>query len=269
MLKRTPLIIISIVLGAYLLLYSFASYQYEIKINFSHKQFETIFSQLEEKAPRRAAAFIRGRQVGPGLKKPTLFQPLEFISVLFKLESLHKTLLKDMQVLLTTFKKQLEGLDLSGLDLSGQVFDLSHADLSEANLKDAKLRGVRLSRATLNNANLSHIDLRAADLSDTDLRGANLFYADLVGANLSGSNLRGLKMSAADFREVNFSQANLSGAILGGARLDAANLSDANLEGADLRYTDLSKAIGLKQNQLKDVLIDHNTSFPDGIQMPK
>jgi len=267
MLKPVPLIAISSIFVFYLLLYALASFQYENKIDFFYKQSEDIFSQLEAKAPRRAAAFIRGRKVGPGLNKPALLQPAGFISILFESENVHGTLLKDLQALLSSFKDQLKGLNLSGLDFSGQAFDLSHANLSEANLQGARLRGIRLSRAKLNNAGLSNVDLRIADLSDADLRGANLFYADLIGANLSRSNLRGLKMSAADFREVDFSQADLSHAILGGARLDDANFSNANLEGADLRYADLSKTIGLKQEQLTDVLVDHNTSLPEGIQV--
>ncbi len=285
-LKRATLIAISTLLVSYLFLYAFASFQYEKKINFFYKQSEAIFSQLEAKVPQRTEAFVRDLQVSPGLKKPSLLQPTGLVSIVFEADKVHEAILGDLQALLTVFKDELGGLDLSGLHFAGQHKDLSHAnlrntvlkktileganftqvDLSEAKLQDAHLRGIRLSGAKLNKADLSNVDLRAAELSDADLRETNLFYADFIGANMSRSNLRGLKMSGADFREVNFSQADLSRAILSGARLDGANLSDANLEGADLRYADLSKTSGLKQEQLANVIVDHNTTLPDRLQ---
>jgi len=79
---------------------------------------------------------------------------------------------------------------------------------------------------------------KQAGLSRTDLFCANLQGADLAGANLQGADLW---------------FANLQGALLQGAKLQGADLTDANL----------TKAIGLTQEQLDEACGDDKTKLPD------
>ena len=153
-------------------------------------------------------------------------------------------------------KANLRGVDLSDAKLGGA--DLSYADLSKANLRGAilsvaDLRNTKFIGADLIGADLSVAKLGSADLSKADLRGANLSYAYLSDANLIRTDLRGADLSGSDLSDANLRGANLSDTDLIHTNLRGADLSDANLSGADLSDTDLKNAIFDKADICKTI----------------
>ncbi|MBT6522726.1 MAG: toll/interleukin-1 receptor domain-containing protein [Rhodobacteraceae bacterium] len=123
-------------------------------------------------------------------------------------------------------------------------------------------------------ANLEGLDLPRADLRRADLRWANLRRADLWGANLVGADLWG-----ANLNQANLMLAFLDEADLRGAQLFGVDLSDAFLQGADCRtvvtfegerrITILSRAIGLTQKQLDDMIGDRGVIIPAHLTYPE
>ncbi len=135
------------------------------------------------------------------------------------------------------------GADLSGADLSGA--DLSGADLSNQDLSNKDLSGATLSGATLTGATLSGATLTGADLTSQDLSNMNLSRANLSGAILNGADLSGAILNGAD----------LSGSHLRAVILNRAVLRDTNLKGADLSGVDLSEAILVDKNSLREAIL--------------
>jgi len=97
---------------------------------------------------------------------------------------------------------------------------------------------------------------RPLDLSLTDLRWAILDEADLRGAYLA----------RADLREANLFRTKLSGADLWGAELTGANFLAAHLRGAELRGVDLSEALMLTWDQVKEAHINDDTKLPPDLE---
>ena len=108
------------------------------------------------------------------------------------------------------------------------------------------------------------IDLSWANLEGLDLPRADLRRADLWGANLNQANLMLAFLDEADLR---------------GAQLFGVDLSDAFLQGADCRtvvtfegerrITILSRAIGLTQKQLDDMIGDRGVIIPAHLTYPE
>jgi uncharacterized protein YjbI with pentapeptide repeats len=130
--------------------------------------------------------------------------------------------------------ERLKKKDLSGYTLEG--FDLRGTFLYAINLKHANLKGTRLDGSFLWGVRLDGADLRRANLEGVKFRGVNL-----KGANLKEAHLEG-----ADFFVTN---------------LEGADLRNAHLEGADLRG-----AKGLKEEQIRQAIIDEKTKLPDDLK---
>lgn len=104
-------------------------------------------------------------------------------------------------------------------------------------LAGAHLRVARIAGANLAGADLSKADLISADLGRTDLTGANLSNADLI-------------------------RASLVGATLTGTRLEGAILTRTHIED-----TDLTRAVGLTQQQLRLACGNAGTKLAPGLSV--
>ncbi|WP_322751255.1 MULTISPECIES: pentapeptide repeat-containing protein [unclassified Frankia] len=98
-------------------------------------------------------------------------------------------------------------------------------------------------RAELTDAHLSHAQLERADLA-----GAQLERVDLSGAQLEWADLSGAQLERAD---------------LSGTRLKNTTLTGARLGGADL-----TRATGLRQEQLEAAVEDGTTVVPVDFVLP-
>ena len=125
-------------------------------------------------------------------------------------------------------------------------------DLQGANLRTASLEGAKLQGADLQGADLSYAKLMGVNLSNANLKEADLSDTYLIRANLVGANLMDADMT----RSV------LSEADLSGANLDGAELMDAYLHG-----TNLSEVKNLTCDQIDLAYVDHDTKFPDYINI--
>ncbi len=101
------------------------------------------------------------------------------------------------------------------------------------------------------------------DLHRTNLRGANLRGAHLEGAGLWSTNLM-----SANLREAHLEGANLAGSSFLIANLYRNHLAGANLSGTYIRGMDLSKALGLTQEQIDQANGDQGTHLPQGLNRP-
>jgi hypothetical protein len=107
---------------------------------------------------------------------------------------------------------------------------------------------------------LGRVNLSRISLSGALLRGCNFKDATLFGTEFYGA--------LADY--ANFSEANCFRASFRETRLDNTNFEDTNFYLADLRETDLSKAIGLTQEQLEKASAGtRGLPLPEGLKAPK
>ena len=132
------------------------------------------------------------------------------------------------------------GLDLCETDLRGA--DLSAISFERVNLARANLEGVILRGAKLRLANLTRARLIRAQLHGADLREARLALAHLSEAHLAGADLTRADLTRADFGQV--------------------YVNDAVFKDAHLAESDLSKVVGLTQEQV-DAWSAGGISLPD------
>ena len=130
--------------------------------------------------------------------------------------------------------------------------DLSNADLENGFFQLAVLNKVNLSGSNLNGANLA-----GAQLNEANLSNATLHYANLSGARLDGADLRG----------ADFSFAWMNWAWLKDAKLDGANVTRAVFVGTQIQGVDLSKVIGLTQEQVSKSCATRDTKLPAGLHI--
>jgi uncharacterized protein YjbI with pentapeptide repeats len=135
---------------------------------------------------------------------------------------------------------ECNGCDLSNANLENGFFQL--AVLIDANLSGSNLNGANLAGAQLNNANLSN---------------ATLVFANLSGARLDGADLRGADLTSAW----------LNWAWLKDAKLDGANFTRAKFVGTQIQGVDLSKVIGLTQEQVSKSCATRDTKLPQGLRI--
>lgn len=121
-----------------------------------------------------------------------------------------------IQILATTKRARLVGVDLAGEQLQNLNFDLS--DMRQANLEGADCSGASFHRAALAKANMR----------DAIFDGASINDADLMSADLRNASFRN-----ATFRLVDLQSADLRGADFRGAtvHLWPLQIQDAQLEG--------------------------------------
>lgn len=110
---------------------------------------------------------------------------------------------------------------------------------------------------------LEEMDLRGAELKGADLSGTTLEDVDLRGADLEGALLRGMELEGIDLRGADLKRADLRDVVV-----EESDLGGADLAGADLRGADLTRAEGLKDDQLQRVCVDANTALPAGVDGP-
>jgi hypothetical protein len=142
---------------------------------------------------------------------------------------------------------QWQGVTLGGADLQGFFLwnaNLKHAFLQEANLKATNLMTAKLINANLDKAHMEGADLDRAHMERASLRGAFLDNAILTAAYLQGAN---------------FTDAHLAG----------THVERANMKGADLRGVDLSRTLGMKQEQIDSAKTDARTLLPPGLSGSK
>ncbi len=133
----------------------------------------------------------------------------------------------EIQTILTVLGRSKRSLELS----DKQRLDLSKVNMFAAHLKEGNLKGVDFSEA-----NLTRAHLEKANLEEVIFTNAYLVRTGLANANLKQADLR---------------VADLSGAIL----------KETNLKGANL-----SRAIGLTEEQIEAAIIDGNTTLPDHLR---
>ncbi len=171
--------------------------------------------------------------------------------------------------------------------------DLSGAVLQRTNLGGTDLAGAKLQGAVLVEAIIHRVRFREADLTGSDLTKAQGSRVNFQKANLAGVTLQKSELPRADFSKANlenadlskaelgravFAEADLNGADLSYSNVARANFSEAQLENVDLTraYTyltriegvDLSKTIGLTQEQLELACGDSHTELPNGLERP-
>ena len=152
-----------------------------------------------------------------------------------------------------------------------------------ANPKDvARARDTRqiadCHKCDLTNANMAHGFFQLANMIDADLSGANFDGANMAGVLLNNAkavrssfvftNFSGARLDGADLSGANFSNAWLNWTWFQGAKLDGANFTGARMPGAQLYGTDLSKVIGITQEQIDRACGDWSTKLPPGIHVP-
>ncbi len=177
-------------------------------------------------------------------------------------------------------------LVLRNNDLSGAV--LQRTNLSSTDLAGAKLQGAVLVEAIIDRARLREADLTGSDLTKAqgsrvnfqkaNLAGVTLKKSELLRADFSNANLENADLSKAELGRAVFAEANLNGADLSYSNVARANFSEAQLENVNLTraYTyltriegvDLSKTIGLTQEQLELACGDLHTRLPNGLEKP-
>ena len=126
-------------------------------------------------------------------------------------------------------------------------------------LMGAELRYLFMTGANLQGADLQRTNLVEAELFRVQLQEANLQEAYLGSAYLGEAGLRGTQLQHAQLYNV-----DLQGADLTGANLEGAELFEANLAGVDV-----SKAIGLTQEQLEVALGDYKSQVPNYLERPE
>jgi hypothetical protein len=120
--------------------------------------------------------------------------------------------------------------------------------------RDVEYGRIDLHDTSLQGASLRDAYLRGADFAGADLRNASLAGANLQGVLLENTILRSANLVAVDLRTVYFMDTDLTAAVL---------------DEADLRTADLSRAIGLTQEQLDNALGDSHTVVPHNLQQPE
>lgn len=260
---KPPSTIIFWLLGAYLVLFGWASLKYELTVAKIEKRANIVFLQLSSPAYKKALGRIPRLQhlpcpVLPQVLNPaTVYDALTGTSKYFQMVDLLIETIED-------WKQSLDTVELQGAYLPHAR--LWEADLQEANLKNANLRHAQMWDANLQdavawdtdfeNANLKDADLRGADLRGANLKNANLENANLENADLRNTclikaNLKNANLNRADLREASLHQADLAGALLKDTRLWNADLRQANLQGATyLQPENLATVQDLYQAQL-------------------
>src|SRR5215218_661328 len=186
-----------------------------------------------------------------------VFSRATLTSTDFRRSKLARAKLTEAELSFTRF----EEADLSGADLSKAVG--WKANFARANLDHANLSGADLSRAIFVDAKIagakfSKSEMNRADFSRADLTGADLSKAGVARAVFTDAKLSGVRFTYADLARANLKELDLAGIDFAGAYL-----FQARLEGADL-----SRAVGLTQDQLALACGTHETKLPARMVQP-
>jgi len=130
------------------------------------------------------------------------------------------------------------------------------------------LTNAKMTEGFFQLANLIESDLSGANFDGANMAGVQLNNAKAVNASFVYTNFSGARLDGADMRGANFTNAWLNWTWFSGAKLDGANFTGARMPGAQLYGTDLSKAIGLTQDQIDKACGDASTKMPPGLRVP-
>ena len=133
----------------------------------------------------------------------------------------------------------------------------------KCDLTNAKMTDGFFQLANLIEANLSGANFDRANMAGVQLNNAKAINASFVYTNFSGARL-----DKGDFSGANFSYAWLNWTWFAGAKFDGANFAGAKMPGAQLYNADLSKAVGLTQDQIDKACGDFSTKLPPGLNVP-
>lgn len=173
----------------------------------------------------------------------------------FRTEPINEASRHDSQAVIDVVKEQagkLLGVDdiieidhtnLRIVDFSRMTF--GKMELAGSDLTGAYFEGTRFA----NESQFQYSDFSFAHLSKAKLPYANLQQSCFVGADLKDAVLSGATLDSADFRAVG---------DLTGATFDGATLRGTNFRGVDLR-----KAKGFTARQMRHVMCNADTIFPD------
>src|SRR4051794_25545343 len=175
----------------------------------------------------------------------------------FRRAKLARAKLDEAELSFTRF----EEADLSGADLSKAVG--WKANFARANLDHANLSGTDLSRVIFVDAKIAGADFRKSEVSRADFSRADLTGADLSKAQLVRAVFTDAKLSGVRFTHADLARANLKELDLAGVDFARAYLFQARLEGADL-----SRAVGLTQDQLALACGTTETKLPARMVQP-
>lgn len=153
-------------------------------------------------------------------------------------------------------------LNLAGTDLSRIV--LREASLKEANFEKANLDGANLQGSLLERANL-----RTASLEDARLAEVRFNHAILEQANFKSARLQKARFHKANLKNTSFVNARLDEAVL--TRVTSAENADFKgscLKDTNIKYSDLSKAKNLKQEQINATTGNEETKLPPELNRP-
>ena len=171
----------------------------------------------------------------------------------------------------------LSGAKLQGAELSFVRFegaDLSGADLTRAtggrtSFARANLRRARFDSSEFSRSNFSGAQLLEASLTKSEMNRSSFQEADLTGADMSKAELARVVLTKAQVTRVNFSYSNLARADLRGLSLEGADLAGAYLFLTRIDGADMSKAAGLKQEQIDLACGTAETRLPPGLAQPR
>lgn len=130
------------------------------------------------------------------------------------------------------------------------------------------LTGAKLTEGFFQLANMIDADLSGANFDRANMAGAQLNNVKAVNTSFVYTNFSGARLDNGDFSGANFSNAWLNWTWFAGAKFDGANFAGAKMPGAQLYNADLSKAIGLTQDQVDKACGDYSTKLPPGMRVP-
>lgn len=158
----------------------------------------------------------------------------------------------------TTTAEAANPKDVARARNTRQMSECTHCDLTNA----------KMTGGFFQLANMVGADLSGANFDGANLAGSQLDDAKAVKASFVFTNFSGAKLTNADLRGANFTNAWLNWTWFAGAKLDGANFAGARMPGTQLYNTDLSKAVGLTQDQLEHACGDASTVLPPGLRVP-
>ena len=106
------------------------------------------------------------------------------------------------------------------------------------------------------------IQIYSSHLKAINARGSDFSFCKISDVLMQGSNLKYTDLNSCTLKEVKLAYSNLSGAELKDAYCKGLDLREANLEGASFKGV-----IDLTCAQICGAIINHETRFPDYLQI--
>ena len=176
----------------------------------------------------------------------------------------------------------LDGSNFDGANLTGA--DFSMTDLGRSSMKGANVTKAGLVRTSLAQSDLTGSDFDKAegyrsDFTAVKASGASFVAAELQRGNFSSADLRNADFTKAElgraifyratFDKTQFAMANLSRALFHNASFAGpVDFSEAFMFLTRIEGVDLSRATGLKQDQIALSCGDETTKLPQGLTVP-